>query len=202
MVTTDPSSVSGPLRRLEVFRAAIAPWRAELAHGRICFVGRVTNGRIAIIAARVFLAPTPFAEPRPDFGSGDLVAAETALPTPTEAESAITQLVSGQTLHLRAGTDIYLPRADRSDYEVADPEYLHPEGLRSGDRLAVLSVRGAQLDPVLAQPVTDWLLKAADSPYDSLIELLRDYRLGGSLDKHALLEVVVASPIEVWNGSQ
>ena len=48
-----------------------------------------------------------------------------------------------------------------------------------------------------SQPDSDWLLKAADAPYDSVQELAIDYGLGTLRGDRALLEVVARTAIEV-----
>ena len=51
---------------------------------------------------------------------------------------------------------------------------------------------------LLSQPESDWLLKAADCPYDSVQELAIDYGLGTLRSDRALLEVVARTAIEVF----
>ena len=61
----------------------------------------------------------------------------------------------------------------------------------------MLSIGGGDIAGLFPQPESDWLLKAADAPYDSVQELAVDYGLGGLRSDRALLEVVARTAIEV-----
>lgn len=80
---------------------------------------------------------------------------------------------------------------------VAPPALLHPEGLNTGNRLAVLSISGGRIVELLPQPTTDWQLKAADVPYDSVQELAAEYGLSAMLNERSLLEIVAFTAIQV-----
>jgi hypothetical protein len=64
-----------------------------------------------------------------------------------------------------------------------------PDGLRHGSRLDMLTT-GARLTEYVRQPQFDWEVKAAATPYDSIAELLLEYRLGTLRGDAANLEVV------------
>ncbi len=90
-----------------------------------------------------------------------------------------------------------LPSTEQAGIFVAPPTLLHAEGLGAGNRLAVLSIGGGHIADLLPQPESDWLLKAADAPYDTVQELANDYGLGTLRVDRALLEVVARTTIEV-----
>jgi hypothetical protein len=53
----------------------------------------------------------------------------------------------------------------------------HPDGLRTQRRISVLQLMGGN-PRLVRQPDLDWEIKAADTPYDSLQELMFEYQLG------------------------
>jgi hypothetical protein len=106
-------------------------------------------------------------------------------------------LASGDGFSLDGLGCVKLPSTEQVGIYAAPPTLLHPEGLNAGNRLAVLSIVGGTVDGLLAQPESDWLLKAADTPYDSVQELSIDFGLGSLRSDRALLEVVARTAIEV-----
>lgn len=67
---------------------------------------------------------------------------------------------------------------------------LHPEGLSTQIRVSTLNIAGNLSALYVTQPSLDWELKANCQPYDSLQELLIDYRLGPSLDDQISIEAL------------
>jgi len=106
-------------------------------------------------------------------------------------------LASTEGFQLKGVGCIKLPSTEQVGIYAAPPALLHPDGLSAGNRLAVLSIVGGSLADVLPQPESDWLLKAADAPYDSVNELCIDYGLGSLRGDRALLEVVARTAVQV-----
>src|SRR5207249_3900502 len=110
----------------------------------------------------------------------------------------VTQALIGETgLEIEGVGRVRLLSDERQEIFIAPPTLLHPEGLNAGNRLAVLSVSGRNFVEAVPQPESDWLLKAADTPYDSVQELCFEYGLGTLRDDKALIEIVARTAVQV-----
>lgn len=70
---------------------------------------------------------------------------------------------------------------------------LHSAGLQHQNRLAVLHLAGDRRLLFINQPMQDWELRAAATPYDSVTELLGEYGLGLITDHdHVAIDIVLA----------
>lgn len=78
----------------------------------------------------------------------------------------------------------------------------HDEGLRSQNRLSVLSISGARPDPFMRQPDLDWELKAAATPYDSVTDLLLELGLGAHRTDTTRLEVIADTVAFIHSSSK
>ena len=67
---------------------------------------------------------------------------------------------------------------------------IHAEGLQNQNRLSVLTIFGAKLDTQSKQPRLDWILRAADKPYNSLQELAFDFHCGSLSEETSTIEIV------------
>src|SRR3546814_3406106 len=59
-------------------------------------------------------------------------------------------------------------------------------------------MRGMRRQMLVQQPQTDWVLKAAVYPFDSLNELSVEYGLGTAPNMFTMLEVVAGAAVEVF----
>lgn len=92
--------------------------------------------------------------------------------------------------------ELQFPPTDEGSYAA---HYLpfHPEGLRNGNRLSVLTLKGARQAEYVRQPQLDWEVKAGTTPYDSITELLLEYGLGPLRGDAVNLEVIAFHIIEI-----
>ena len=86
------------------------------------------------------------------------------------------------------------------DYGMAY-EPFHPEGLQNQNRLDVFSVSGGSHRDLVRQPLLDWELKAAATPYDNIQELMLEYQLGAQLGEISKVEFVADHVVVVGHGS-
>ncbi|MDC6170839.1 hypothetical protein [Paucibacter sp. XJ19-41] len=196
MTTNDLSKIAG-------FFAAISGWREAYAGAWLCYVGvRRENGELLVAAARLYLGLGPLQAVKPSFRAGHIEAGVWPIPLDTYALGDIVESLASQDGLLIDGIGkLKLPTDERSGIYVAPPTLLHPEGISNGNRLAVLSIHGKNWADLFPQPESDWLLKGADQPYDSLGELTADYSLGTLRESLSAFEVVAGTAIEVLSSS-
>lgn len=185
-------------RQLESYFSAITKWSSAYASIRLHVVGVRTGEALEAVAMRLYLDVGADRECKESFRSGRIEAHEISLSTAgCDAQEVARSLASAAGFNAPGCGCIRLPSTEQVGVFIAPPSLLHPEGLNSGSRLAVLSVGGGHYANLLPQPDSDWLLRAADVPYDSVQELATDYGVGALHGDRALFEVVARSVIEV-----
>jgi len=189
--------------RIASFFSAISGWREAYEGAWLCYVGvRQDQGDLLLAAARLYLGLGPLQELRPSFKAHRIEAGIWPVPLDSHALGDIVEsLASVEGLVIEGVGTLRLPSDERSGIYVAPPILLHPEGVSNGNRIAVLSIHGKSWTDLLPQPDSDWLLKGADVPYDSLGELTSEYSLGVIRESSSTFEVVAGTAIEVLASS-
>lgn len=190
-------------QQIEAFFASIDEWRCAYHRARLHFVAVESGPQLLIVAARVFLLAIGDESPTRSFRAGRIVAGEWDLPRATDGiEEILAALMSAEGFAIDDVGVLRLPTDESTEVFASTPALLHPEGLNAGNRLAVLSIYGSNWSAMLPQPETDWLLKAAEAPYDSFQELLLDFGLGQLRQERTLVEVVARHAVEVLARSE
>ncbi len=190
-------------QQFNAFFSAISAWRAAYRRARLHFLAVRQGEELSIISARIYLDVGGSDQIRSHFRAGALEAGQWDIPqTELSVEDVTLALISEHGLLIEGIGRLRLVSDTRSDIFIAPPTLLHPEGLNSGNRLAVLSLAGANWAERVRQPESDWLLKAADIPYDSVQELCSEYGLGALRGDSSLIEVVARTAIEVLARSE
>lgn len=185
-------------RQFSAYFEAIAGWRAAYRVARLHVLGVRAGDVLALVSARIVLDVGGDTACKAAFRAGRVEAHQVLLnQEETDVQGVARALASAEDFHVAGVGCVKLPSTERVGIFVAPPTLLHPEGLSAGNRLAVLSIGGGHVGDLLPQPESDWLLKAADAPYDSVQELAIDYGLGTLRGDRALLEVVARTAIEV-----
>jgi len=185
-------------KNLGAFFAAIAGWRSAYRRARLHFLGVRTPEHLAIVTARIYLDTGGPDSPKSRFIAGRIEAGQWEIPQQAVAVEDVVQALTGDTGFDVEGFGLVRLVSDtQNEIFVSSPTLLHPEGLNTGNRLAVLTLGGLNWVPWIPQPETDWLLKAADSPYDSIQELSIDYGLGALRGDRSTVEVVARTAVEV-----
>jgi hypothetical protein len=184
--------------QLDTYFGAIAKWRSAYRVARLHLLGVRVDGILQVVSSRVVLDVGGDIACKAPFRAGRVEAHQVLLDqNQLDVRGVAIALASVDGLNFDGLGCVKLPRTEQVGIYAAPPTLLHPEGLNSGSRLAVLSIVGGTVDDLLPQPETDWLLKAADTPYDSVQELSIDFGLGSLRADRALLEVVARTAIEV-----
>lgn len=189
-------------QNLDAFDKAIAGWRDAYQFARLNVLGFRDGEALVIIAARLYLATdSGGTEPR-SFRSGRIEAYREVIDDAAPKISAmVAKLASPVGLLLESSGLVRLPSSSQVGIAVTPVLTLYPSEVANGNRMPLLTVLGAPWTQELAQPETDWLLKGADRPYDSLSELASDFDVGALRGDRSVIEVAALTGVQVWVGS-
>ncbi|MEX3785803.1 hypothetical protein [Paraburkholderia sp. BR14374] len=184
---------------IAAFFEAIQPWKSAYSKARLSFIAVKRDDTLVILAARVYLS-AGFRNPTKDwFEAGDVVAGQLELSGGgAPFLQAIEAIASPDGFAIPERGRLVLRADDNQNISVGPPDLLHAEGLNQGNRLAVLTLCGGRRDMLAPQPQSDWMLKAAERPFDSLTELSVEFGLGATPNTHTTLEVIANTAAEVW----
>lgn len=184
--------------QFKAFFASISAWRPAYKRARLHFIGVRTATELSIVAARIYLDVGGDDTIKPHFRAGALEAVQWEIPQDVQSVEDVIHALIGETgLEIESIGRVRLLSDERQEIFIAPPTLLHPEGLNAGNRLAVLSMWGSNFVDWVLHAESDWLLKAADMPYDSVQELCFEYGLGTLRDTKALVEIVARTAVQV-----
>ncbi|UDL88385.1 hypothetical protein LGH82_25100 [Mesorhizobium sp. PAMC28654] len=152
-----------------------------------CFVAiRKPDGHHIMQARLLLLDAAPGFKPKAVFETTNILAGQVVIP-PTTLRSFLADFAAG-----KVSVDGFDLIFDHPEQVNATVTRFHDEGTREQRRLPVLMVKGNDQISYALQPDTDWELRAALLPYDSLNELANDYRTGPVSGDGASFAVVPA----------
>jgi hypothetical protein len=190
-------------QQFSAFFSAISAWRAAYRRARLHFLAVRQGEELSIISARIYLDAGGSDQVKSHFRAGTLEVGQWEIPqTELSVEDATLALIGEHGLLIEGIGRLRLVSDTQNEVFIAPPTLLHPEGLNSGSRFAVLSLAGANWAEWVRQPESDWLLKAADIPYDSVQELCSEYGLGALRGDRSLIEIVARTAVEVLARSE
>lgn len=186
---------------ITAFFEAIEPWKSAYSKARLSFIAIKRDDSLVVLAARMYLSAGFRDATKALLEVGDLIAGELELSGGSSVfVRAIEEIASSDGFTFPEGK-LVLRTDDNQNISVGPPDLLHHEGLTQGNRLAVLTLCGGRRNMLAPQPQTDWMLKAAARPFDSLTELSVEYGLGAAPNSQTMLEMVAHAAAEVWVGS-
>lgn len=195
----DPNSK----KHFDAFFDSFASWRNAYVRARLHYFAVRTTWGLSIVSARILLDLGGCDAPKPSFRVGSLEAGQWEIDQSDQSvEDVVHALVSEDGLLIEGTGRLRLFNDERHEVFAGPPTLLHPEGLSAGNRIAMLTLCGVNLKDLIQQPDSDWCLKAADKPYDSVQELLGEYGLGALRGDRATLEVVAVTSVQVLARSQ
>lgn len=189
------------------FWTLISSWKNAYRCAIFSYVGlktaegpRVLFGRILLEPTRTGVDDTTFT-----FETEHIVAARfTSSTTPTDIETVLTKAKAGEIQSVDAQTNIIL-QPDGNLSAFFSP--VHHPFISEGPRLPTLRVSGTSrynlIVSVADQRSLDWELKAAETPFDNLDELLSHCNLPGQMvmGDSTTLEIVAKSPAMISDAS-
>lgn len=163
-------------KTITAFFDATEPVKAAYQRPSMSYLAVRHDGNLVLMQGMIHLGAGP-SKPSPDrFQSSNVeVAYFTLADVKLDAQSAIDQLLSGALTV--PGGKLLFPPGQNGQHGVHYMPF-HPAGLQSRNRIGVLRLSGADQQQFLAQPQLDWELKASQTPYDGLLELMTEFRLG------------------------
>jgi hypothetical protein len=185
-------------QQFNAFFAAISSWRSAYKMARLNFLALRSGDDLSIVAARVILYIGGNEPIKPHFSAGKLEAGQWEIPQDKmSVENVVEALINTEGLHIEGFGRLRLTRDEASEIFIAPPILLHPEGTINGNRIAVLAINGINSSSYVPQPESDWFVRAAKFPYDSVQELCIDYGLGAARADRAVIEVVAGTAVQV-----
>lgn len=185
-------------QQFEAFFTSIASWRAAYIQARLHYLAVRTTRGLSIVTARIYLDIGGMHTAKPPFRAGKFEAGEWEIDQKKQSvEAVVAAILSDDGLYIEGVGEVRFSGDEEADVFGGPPILLHPEGLNSGNRLAVFTWSGINWQKLVPQPESDWLLKAADNPYDSVQELCVEYGLGILRGDRATLEVVARTAVQV-----
>jgi hypothetical protein len=174
---------------IEAFFAAVSPWDdAYKKFASLSYFAIKCDGTLVVMQAKLFLNTGPLSLPLPHFQTKNISVGHFLISDLKADAQGVVGIFTGSKLICPSG-ELWFPPADGGGYSAYHQPF-HPEGLQNGNRLDVLTLTGARQAEYVRQPHFDWEVKAATTPYDSIAELLLEYRLGTLRGDTANLEVV------------
>lgn len=185
-------------QQFDAFFASFSSWRKAYVRARLHYFAVRRSSALYIVSARIVLDLGGTDSTKPTFRTESLEAGQWEIDQSIQpVEEVIRGLVSEEGLLIDGIGRLRLFADERHDVFAGPPILLHPEGLSVGNRLAVFTLSGANWGELIPQPDTDWLLKAATQPYESVQELLGEYGLGALRGDRTIIEVVAATSVQV-----
>lgn len=187
------------------FFDAISDWRGAYRIFRLSYLAVREGDKLLVMSARILMTINlnPNVTLVPQFQAGNIQCGQWDInPNELSVEQVIEGLASSEGVNIPGHGLLALPTSSDRGISVSTPILLHHEGIKKGNRLAILTITGAHAYSYLTQPETDWKLKAGTVPYDSLEELKSEYGLAGNPNTdYATLEVLALTAVEVLAAS-
>lgn len=181
---------------IDAFFTGLVPWDdAYKKFASLSYFAVKHDGAFVLMQARLFLNTVPSDLPLTHFQTENIRAGHFLISDLKADARSVVGLFTNGKLICSAG-ELWFPPADRGSYSAYQLPF-HPEGLQNGNRVDVLTLTGVRRTEHLRQPQFDWEVKAATTPYDSIAELLIEYRLGTLRGDAANLEVVAFNVVVV-----
>lgn len=175
--------------QIEKFFSAIDPWSKAYSQIGLSFFAVRKEGEVNLLQARLFLNTSPSAIPLASVETASVLAGHFVFADrDVKLRDFVEHLVDDGEIDTPLGKFKFPSESEGKFSAYFDP--FHQEGIAVGNRLSVLTIRGARKYPLIEQPKLDWELKAATKPYDSIDELLTTLFLGGNQDDSARVEIV------------
>jgi len=192
-----PTIAAPDRQHVEDFMASVAPSNA--IHQTTAFISylavRDKGGRPVLVKARMFLASSRDDRVPLQFDCATVIAGRFALAElGITAQKLIDEVLDGQ-LPTPSQAIMFAPKNDGSYSAYRTP--FHEDGLSRERRLELLSITGGPKWDLVKQPTLDWELKAAETPFDGLAELMGTLRLGAVPGDATEFDVVAPTVVEV-----
>ncbi|ANL10269.1 hypothetical protein AMJ96_CH02620 [Rhizobium sp. N113] len=181
---------------IDEFLKHLGPLDEQLQHSTFNYVTAIVAGRQYLLQGRIFFNAFAPKETFTPFEHGLVRAGQVPF---RRLGMTTAEIIS----HIEEGClpfdgNMHFPPPDRGYTIQYDP--LHAAGGRT-NRVAVLSIGGAERSQVISQDILDWEVRSADRPYDNVSELMSEYRLG-FVGPQISFEAILSHVVEVDHSSR
>jgi hypothetical protein len=179
---------------IDDFMTAIAPWEAGYTHNSFTYLAVKRNGVFIVIQGAIWLNTAELKAPFTQFATDNIRAGHYRLRSLGKTYRELIHDVASGIIRTPDG-DLHFP--PEGGHHSASFGPLHPSALQSQSRVNVLKFGGCQ-QFVTGQPsILDWELRAAQTPYDTIQDLMGEYLLGGMFTDVITIEVIGTSVMAI-----
>jgi hypothetical protein len=169
------------------FLEAISPWESGYRENSFAYLATRSGADFVLVQGMLWLSSFPSKMPFTHFQSENLRAGHFRLSDVGKTFQEVISRLSEGALDTPHGPLIF-PQTPPSHRTAFTP--LHPAALQAQSRLNVLKITGAAQLLSAGPSVLDWELRSSPIPFDSIQELLSEYRLGGLFTDFITVEVI------------
>jgi hypothetical protein len=185
---------------VEAFIDAIAPWGHAYSVCGLSYLAVANDTGWTLLHGRLFLSVHPLKVNAAHFRSRRIVAGHIPLTTSDKGHAELIRSLS-RNGEIESPVGTLTLRKEPSGQFSAFNTPLHQVGLSAQNRLSVLVIGGGSRFGLVDQPATDWELRAAAEPYETLGELENAYSLGGYSGDSTVIEVVANQVVSIATDS-
>lgn len=185
-------------KQIRDFFLAIAPIEGAFTNDSFSYVALRRDEAFVIVQARMFLNTQKLGSLPSSFQSPNVKAAHFLLrDVHLNREAVMKSLIAGY-LSTPDGTVLFPANESRQYSAFYQP--FHDDGLKTQSRFAHLTVCGGPIPEIRMQPSLDWELRAADTPYDGIQDILNEFG-PGLIGENSRIEVVAFNAATIDFGS-
>jgi hypothetical protein len=186
---------------LNDFYAAIRNWEQAYQHSSFFYVAVKEGDQFEILQAAVRLSAELSDLPSSHFASENIKAGHYTLSElGLDYKNVISALLSGS-LNTPAGILRFSPQIGQHHHSLFYTP-VHPTTQRSQSRFNVVKLGSGQPTVDRKQPLLDWELRAAPTPFDSIGELLLEYNLGALFGDVISVEIIATPVMRIMDSSK
>lgn len=174
---------------LRNFLYAVEPWESGYEHNSFAYVAKRQSDRFVIAQGAIWLNSTESKTPFRAFETENICAEHFKLTDGgRDFRGYMEDLCEGKIVTPRG--ERFFPNDASTGWHRPFFMPLHPSALQSQSRVNVLQIKGDRQILENGPSMLDWELRASDTPYDTVQELLTDYGLGGLFTDAITIEVI------------
>ncbi|OZY85734.1 hypothetical protein CBP51_01395 [Cellvibrio mixtus] len=190
--------------QVQNFLNSISPWRQAYGDAVFSYIAVKKNEKFYLLSGRIFLGPNLSGTyPPKQFETKSIAAGFFNITDITNSyEEFITQICEKKCIILDKKELIILVEADLDLDLDAYFNSFHLDHTVTGKRISHLRISGRNNNALLTQPELDWELKAAETPFDSINDLMTEYWLGSNQYGQVSIEVFAHNIVEINTNSE
>lgn len=186
------------LDSVERFFSAISFKNDAYQNNVLRFIALKSDTRFEIRQARLFMYNVVPVHPFTSFRSDNIIAGTYRCDELGVGARDLYDLFVAGCINIKG--DLFSFPINEINGYLASYDPFHPAGLHERSRFDVLRVLGKRYEQIASYIAYDWELKAADTPYDSIHELVNDHSLA-PITESAIFEIIAHPAVVIDNSS-